>query len=469
VGVIAAPSLGDLDGDGDLDLVAGGGDGEFFYFENTGTAISPAFAERTGAANPIGDLNVSNFLKPSFVDLDGDGDLDLVAGGYFGTFDTVENTGSATSPAFVLRTGAANPLNGQDVGRDSTPSFGDLDGDGDLDLVAGVYAGTFFAFRNLAGVRAPTAIELTGAANPLAGQDVGDRAATSLGDLDGDGDLDLVSGETDGFFNYFQNTGSAISPAFIQLTGAANPLSGLVAGTRSTPALGDLDGDGDLDLVAGKASPSSPTPGSFRYFANTGTATSPAFVLRTGAANPLGTQVVGAYATPSLGDLDGDGDLDLVSGNSSGAFSYFANTGSATSPAFGGATNPLAGQDVGVSSAPALGDYDGDGDLDLVSGEDGGTFAYFRNQGSATSPVFVLVTGAANPLTGQDVGAASVPGAGDLDGDGDLDLATGRSDGSLAVHYLPEPGRGLLLGAGIALLWGLERVRRWGRTRRSER
>src|SRR6185436_1337917 len=102
--------------------------------------------------------------------------------------------------------------------------------------------------------------------------------------------------------------------------------------------------------------------------------------------------------------------------------------------AFGGATNPLAGQDVGVNSAPSLGDYDADGDLDLVSGEDGGTFAYFRNQGSATSPSFVQITGVANPLDGEDVGSGSAPGAGDLDGDGDLDLATGRSDGSFAVH-----------------------------------
>ena len=123
---------------------------------------------------------------------------------------------------------------------------------------------------------------------------------------------------------------------------------------------------------------------------------------------------------------------------------------------------------MGANSAPSLGDYDGDGDLDLVSGEDGGTFAYFRNEGSATSPTFVLVTGAANPLDGQDVGAGSAPGAGDLDSDGDLDLVTGRSDGSFAVHYFPEPGRGLLLGAGIALLWGLGRVRRRESTQRSE-
>jgi hypothetical protein len=72
---------------------------------------------------------------------------------------------------------------------------------------------------------------------------------------------------------------------------------------------------------------------------------------------------------------------------------------------------------------------------------------------------FAARTGAANPLNGQDVGNDSAPSLGDFNGDGDLDLVTGNALGTFNVHYLPEPGRGLLLGAGVALLKLLGRLR----------
>lgn len=78
-----------------------------------------------------------------FGDADGDGDLDLVPAEFYGTFFYYESTGDAVSPAFLQRTGAANPLDGEDVGGNSSPTLGDLGGDGDLDLVAGGSTGAF--------------------------------------------------------------------------------------------------------------------------------------------------------------------------------------------------------------------------------------------------------------------------------------------------------------------------------------
>ncbi len=419
------------------------------------SALPPT--ESSGSPDFIGP-ELNHLSYPSLGDVDGDGDLDVMSGEINGTFYYLNNFGSSTSFLFQALVNSGNPLNGQDVGSNAAPAFGDLDSDGDLDLVSGDSTGAFSFFENFVP-QTPSALELTGGANPLNGQDVGSFSSTALGDLDGDGDRDLVAGvgglgSEDGTFAYFENTRSAKSPAFAARTGTANPLDGQDAGSSSRPALGDLDGDGDLDLIAGEHY------GALSYFENTGSATSPIFVPRTGTANPLDGEDV-EVAAPSLGDLDGDGDLDLVVGEFNGIFDYYENTGDAASPVFvarTGAANPLNGKDVGLHSKPVVGDFDGDGDLDLLSGELEGAFFYFRNTGSATSPAFVQLVGT-GPLGGEDVGQGSTPTAGDLDGDGDLDVVASETDGTFHTYYLPEPARGWLLAAGIAVLEWLRRRR----------
>ena len=213
MGNFSTPSFADLDGDGDLDALVGENGGTLRYFENTGSAIAPAFTEQTGAANPFDGVDVDFNSSPSFADLDGDGDLDAVIGAQDGTLHYFQNTGSATVPAFTEQTGAANPFSFVDVGTRSTPSFVDLDGDGDLDAVVGEEYGTLHYFENTGSAVAPAFTELTGAANPFDGVDVGFNARPSFADLDGDGDLDAIVGSY-GSLRYFENTGSAIAPAF---------------------------------------------------------------------------------------------------------------------------------------------------------------------------------------------------------------------------------------------------------------
>ena len=448
-GVYAAPVFADLDGDGDLDTVVGNFDGILRYFQNTGTATAPAFTERTGAANPFDGVDVGFLAIPNFADIDGDGDLDAVVGAQDGTLRYFENTGTAIAPALTLRTGAANPFNGVDVGSDSAPVFADLDGDGDLDLVSGDIFGTLRYFANTTPHQpAADFAEQTGAANPFNAVDVGDRSRPSFADLDGDGDLDAVVGEVNGILRYFENTGSAIAPAFTARTGAANPFNGVDIGSTSTPSFADLDGDGDLDAIVG-APGGGGVAGTLRYFQNTGTALAPAFTERTGAANPFNGVDLGQLSTPSFADLDGDGDLDAVVGNLYGTLRYFQNTGTATAAAFTertGAANPFNGVDVNWS-APSFADLDGDGDLDAVVGEFNGSLFYFENTGTAIAPAFTARTGAANPFNGIDVGNISTPSFADLDGDGDLDAIVGASDGTL--RHFENTGAGFTLVVNV--------------------
>ncbi len=458
VGGRAAPSLADLDADGDLDLFAGVDDGTLRYYRNTGSAAAPAFAEQIGAGNPLDGVDIGSQSVPALGDVDGDGDRDLFIGELFSAFHFFENTGSAASPAFIERSGPENPLDGETAGGfAATPAFVDLDRDRDLDLVSGNSNGTFTAFANFIPQVVP-AFELTGSADPLVGLTAGTLSAPALGDLDGDGDPDLVSGNRDGQFRYFRNTGSATRPAFAAITGAANPFDGVDVGDYSSPAFGDLDGDGDLDFVAGEFA------GEFFYFENGGGPLSPVFTEQTGSGNPFDALLVPAgWSTPALGDLDGDGDLDLVTGEALGGFHYYENVLDAVSPVFSeqtGPANPFYGYGAGSFSTAALGDFDGDGDLDLVSGEVAGGFAYFNNTGSATGAAFAALTGAASPLAGADVGSGSAPTTGDLDGDADPDLVTGKLSGAFSVHYFPEPARGLLFASGAALISLLDRARR---------
>ena len=415
------------------------------YFQNTGTATAPAFTDRTGAANPFDGVDVGFLAMPSFADVDGDGDLDAMVGEQDGTLRYFENTGTAIAPAFILRTGAANPFNGVDVGNDSAPSFADLDGDGHLDVVSGEVFGTLVYVRNTTPHQpAPDFAEQTGAANPFNGVDVGNFSTPSFADLDGDGDLDALVGENGGTLRYFENTGTVIAPAFTERTGAANPFDGVDVAFNSSPSFADLDGDGDLDAVIGAQD------GILHYFQNTGSATLPAFTEQTGAANPFNFVDVGTRSTPSFADLDGDGDLDAVVGEEYGTLHYFQNTGSAVAPAFTeltGAANPFDGVDVGFNARPSFADLDGDGDLDAVVGSYG-SLRYFENTGSATAPAFSERTGAANPLDGVVVDLLSKPSFADLDGDGDLDLVVGEWYG--ALHYFKNTGAGFVQVVNVA-------------------
>jgi len=473
-------AFGDLDGDGDLDAIVTILDGDpmgnesLYVVTNNGSQTSPNFDSSAPAAG-IPTYSQSDLQAYALGDIDGDGDLDLVVVLFGGTLSVWDNVGGSLVPSF---SGPSYPFmfSGGGGGAPLEPTLGDLDADGDLDLVVGTYSGDFITFEQIGG----TFVELTGAADPLDGLDVGLAVSLpTLGDADGDGDLDLVVGRLDGFLNgsfrYFENTESPGAAAFVERTGAANPLDGVSYSGAPLPALADLDGDGDLDIVSVNGGVPDPD---FHVFENGILRRTPRAREWTGGENPLEGLSVTYDARTAAGDLDGDGDPDVVSGQFDGTFRFFENTGDATGPAYTertGGANPMDGFDAGGHSAPELGDLDGDGDLDLVAGSATGSFRYYENTGSALAPSFVERTGAANPFDGFTGYTRSTPTLADLDGDGDLDMASGGygyrlryfqnigsatspSFGEISIFSLSNPFYGVYAGGyGAPVLADLDR------------
>jgi hypothetical protein len=192
-------------------------------------------------------------------------------------------------------------------------------------------------------------------------------------DIDGDGDLDIVSGALDGMVYCYIDTGAGYSQN-------TTMFSGIDVGWRSAPAFAELDNDGDLDMLVGAE-----TGSSMQFYRNTGSNT---FV-------PDNSYITGVTSTsdghPTFVDLDRDGDYDLIIGGLSGSLMYYENTGSPSSPSWNRNDAILAGLSVDQDAAPGFADMDGDGKPDAIIGEYNGNFSYYRNQ----LPVSVE---ASNPL-----------------------------------------------------------------------
>lgn len=267
---LARPVTADLDGDGDLDIFYHDYETEGMrYVENISQGGELQFAEPV--LSPLFPEDSFSYGFFAIGDIDDDGDLDVVLFlGYYddGTqmvFSTFENTGSPTEPQFVP---GDQPIVVEGAGI-MLPSLADLDGDGDLDLMGTLITETYDGpqilsavyFENNEGVFGPQqtqeSINLTLSQNTMmAVTAVGDL---TIGDLDADGDLDILTyeagvdqaGQYSFDYLYYENTGSAEAPDFADPI--FNPF-GLpaeqVEQPFNFPHFADLDGDGDLDILA---------------------------------------------------------------------------------------------------------------------------------------------------------------------------------------------------------------------------
>lgn len=243
-GPLIVPELADYDGDGDQDFFFANVMGGLVGYGNNGDGT---WTQLHGAANPFAGVSAGsmNAWTARILDLDADGDLDVVGGYQDGAIHYFRNDAGT----FVEQVGTDNPFAAIDIGDWASPAFLDLDADGDLDMVVGRIDGGLSAFEN----DGATWSELAGADNPFAALDVGDIAKPAVVDLDADGDLDLVVGHQTGFA-YIENTAGpglrftvTINPQDDAAVANDDSFNGSETGSLVANVIGALGGGQDVD------------------------------------------------------------------------------------------------------------------------------------------------------------------------------------------------------------------------------
>jgi hypothetical protein len=279
-------------------------------------------------------------------------------------------------------------------------------------------------------------------------------------DADGDNLNDLLvstnnnvgSKNTNNIWVY-KNSGTQTSPVF---TYQGNNFfmfnNTLDFGSRTVPIVIDVNGDGKKDLLIATSGDYELTQNindKLVYYKNKGTNSSPVYELVD--SNFLGltndTPILEMH--PTFGDLTGDGKVDLVIGSTNGKLIYYENTGTLTAPAFSRKTSDLGGIDVGNNSTPQLFDLNKDGLLDLIIGNKAGTIGYYKNVGTQNVPSF-SATATIDSLGGivtrdfylstlgyqyYDADGYATPQICELDGDTTtMELVTGMWNGKVFIY-----------------------------------
>ena len=490
----------DFDGDGSLDLVVGIEDwsyygwddawdsngkwlnealhGWIYLFRNRGTTDKPDYVEPVFVEADGQRIDVFGCPSPNFGDFDGDGDLDLICGEFLDSFTYFENTGSRKSPKYSagqkLKTDQGKPL-AMDLQMIVPVSF-DWDRDGDLDLIVGDEDGRVAFVENTTGDG--TAIKAPNFASPRYFQQEADTLkcgalATPVGfDWDGDGDLDILSGNTAGVIEFFENlSGPKVAspkwnrPVAIQVDGKDFRIMAGPNGSIQGPAeakwgyttlnIADWDSDGLPDIILNSIL------GRVVWLKNIGTRQNPRMAspqnvevewpgeqppLAWGWLQPDGKGLLTQWrTTPVVFDFNADGLLDIAMLDQEGYLAFFERarrSGQLILQAPRRAFVDEKGLPIQLNSGAAgksgrrklcIADWDGDGKFDFLLNS---ANADFLKQVDFQDGKWIMKnvgTLAKKNIEGHDVSPAVV----DFDGDGVLDFLGGAEDGRF--YFLKNP------------------------------
>ena len=385
------PAIADIDADGDLDVLTFWGLGSFVeWHKNTsverfGTTDSLTFEKASSCWGHFAEGNENNSIVL---------DTCMPAGLY--------KTGDGTSSDDPKHTG-------------STLLVHDLNGDGLPDLTLGDVDFSNLVHLTNGGSQADAKMisQTNNFPNATAPVNMSTFPAAMLADVNNDGKKDLlvspfdpslIKGENYASISLYLNSGSSAHPVFNLASENFLQAEMLDFGSGAYPVFFDYNGDGLMDLLVGNYGYSdtcifTPETGlkctfisKIALMLNTGTSLKPAFTLADRNIAHLDSLQMQSLI-PTIADMDGDGDGDLICGNSKGKLVYCENVAEPGQPADFKLKDPAWKQiSVGDYSAPQLIDMDNDGLTDLICGKRNGTISFYKNTGSVHEAQFELVT-----------------------------------------------------------------------------
>lgn len=275
------------------------------------TVLSQTFAAPVEGPFELYDIDY-DYGDVDFADLDNDDDYDVIEMGEMGLFYYQPNIGSPSAAMYNVNDVEYSPFNlvSQALTFPGVASA-DLDGDGDLDILtcssddaSGIYYNKNIGSAFTPSFQAPVA----NAFNITKPAGLSGIMVPRFVDIDNDNDYDLFISNVEKLY-FYKNTGSATSPNFI--SPVLNPYGLSFSPREVFPEFADFDGDGDQDLLMGNIYDDvTSSPSRFYYHENIGTATVANF--SSPLENPFGLGSVGYYTNLNARDMDADGDLDLM-------------------------------------------------------------------------------------------------------------------------------------------------------------